>query len=213
MEKFLFMRPLLERLGDGRFCYRTVAIVLRVIAAVIVLFSLVTFFSAGRLIFDLPSHAILGGVLFEIFFVLAIYATVHVLLLRAADIDRLDVHEYFALPLGGKLVQLMGEAYAAFVSLVAIGTGAFVAFTNLSPGKVLNPLVRGLIPSLREDTTLMGGIEFVASGLLVAFGVLVLAYVLSQLLALAARMARPAASVAVARPMGEQSQGFRSRFG
>lgn len=213
MEKFLFMRPLLERLGDGRFCYRAVAIVLRVIAAMIVLFSLVTFFSAGRLIFDLPSHAILGGVLFEAFFVLAIYATVHVLLLRAADIDKLDPHEYYALPLGAKLVQLMGEAYAAFVSLVAIGAGAFVAFTNLSPGKVLNPLVRSLFPGLREDTTLMGGIEFVASGLLVAFGALVLAYVLSQLLALAARLARPAASVGVARPMGEPSQGFRSRFG
>lgn len=213
MEKFLFMRPLLERLGDGRFCYRAAAIVLRVIAATIVLFSLVTFFSAGRLIFDLPSHAILGGVLFEVFFVLAIYATVHVLLLRAADIDKLEVHEYYALPLGAKLVQLVGEAYAAFVSLVAIGAGAFVAFTNLSASKVLNPLVRGLFPSLREDTTLMGGIEFVASGLLVAFAALVLAYVLSQLLALAARMARPAASVAVARPMGEPSQGFRSRFG
>jgi hypothetical protein len=213
MEKFLFMRPLLQRLGDGRFCYRTVAITLRVVAAVIVMFSLVTFFSAGRLIFDLPSHAILGGVMFEVFFVLAIYATVHVLLLRAADVERLEAHEYFALPLGAKLVQLVGEAYAAFVSFVAFGAGAFVAFTNMSPSKVLNPLIRSLFPSLREDTTLMGGIEFVASGLLVAFGALVLAYVLSQLLALAGRMGRPAASVATARPMGEHSQGFRSRFG
>jgi hypothetical protein len=213
MEKLLFMRPLLERLGDGRFCYRAVAVVLRVVAAVIVLFSLVTFFSAGKLIFDLPRHAILGGVFFEVFFVLAVYATVHVLLLRAADIERLEVHEFFALSLGARFVQLIGEAYAAFVSFIAVGGGIFVWFTNMSLDMVLNPVIRGLFPSLREDTSFMGGIEFVASGLLAAFGALVAAYVLAQLLVLAVRLVRPNTAVAVARLTAEQGQGFRSRFG
>ncbi len=213
MEKYLFMRPLLQRLGDARFCYRALAVALRVAAALTVLFSLVTFFSAGKLLFELPAHAILGGVLFELFFVLAVYAAVHAALLRAAEIEQLEPHEYFALPLGAKLVQLLGEAYAGFVSFVAIGGGLFVWFTNLSLTKVLNPLIRALFPGLREDTSFLGGIEFVAAGLLAGLGVLIASYVVSQLLGFAARATRPVASGSGTRPAAEQAHGFRSRFG
>ena len=78
-----------EPARTGAFFSRTVAIVLRVVAALFVLFCLATFFKAGKLIFELPANGILGGVLFEIFFILAAYAVAHVLLIRARDIDNL----------------------------------------------------------------------------------------------------------------------------
>ncbi len=208
--KYLFMRPLLERLGQGPFFCRMVALVLRVTAALIVLFSLVTFFEAGKLVFQLPAQGILGGVLFELFFVLAIYAVVHVFLLRARDIEAIKPGEVYALPVGALLIKLLGEAYAAFVVLVAVGGGLFVWFTNLKLANVLNPFIRSLFPTVRDDPSFMGGIEFMVNGVLVALVVLVAAYFLSEICALLARVANRHG--AEARP-AEPGEGYRSRFG
>lgn len=211
MEKYLFMRPLLGLLAQGRFFSRVLAMAIRVGAALVVLFSLTTFFQAGKLTFELPAQGIPGGVLFEVLYVLAVYAVVHVMLIRARDVDQLAVSDFYALPLGAIVVRMLGEAYAAFVSLVAIGAGLFVWFTNQSVNRVLNPLVRGLFPSMRDNPSFMGGIEFMVSGMLAGLGVLIGAYVVSELLALLARVA--------AREAQPQRNGhsvepvYRSRFG
>lgn len=208
--KYLFMRPLLERLGQGTFFCRMVALALRVTAALIVLFSLVTFFEVGKLVFQLPAQGILGGVLFEVFFVLAIYAVVHVFLLRARDVEAIRPGEFYALPVGAVLIKLLGEAYAAFVALVAVGGGLFVWFTNLRLARVLNPFIRELFPAVRDDPSFMGGIEFIVNGVLVALLVLVTAYALSEICALLARVAERHG--AATRPAAESDQGHRSRF-
>lgn len=209
MEKYFFMRPLLDRLAQARFFCHMVAIALRVVAALFVLFSLTTFFKAGKIIFDLPTNGILGGVLFEIFFVVAVYAVAHVLLIRARDIDRLQPGEYYALTIGPILLRLLGEAYASFVSLTAIGGGLFVWFTSMRLDKVLNPIVRMLFPGTRDDASFMGGIEFMFSGVLVAIAVLVVCYLAAEMLHLLTRDARN--SVA-SRALNGQP-GYKSRFG
>lgn len=71
----------------------------------IVLFSLTTFFAAGRLIFDLSANGIPGGVLFEFFYVLAVYASAHTLLLRSRDVEAVRPGEYIALRLAPVLVR------------------------------------------------------------------------------------------------------------
>lgn len=210
MEKYFFMRPLLDLLAQGRFFSRLVSIVLRVVAALFVLFSLATFFKAGKIIFELPANGILGGVLFEIFFILAAYAVAHVLLIRARDIDNLQSGDLYALSMAPILLKLIGEAYASFVGFVAVGGGLFVWFTNLGLGKILNPIVRALFPTARDDPSFMGGIEFMLSGVLVAIAVLVVSYILSEMFVLLARSAGNASSTAVRQP---NDQGFKSRFG
>jgi len=211
MEKYLFMRPLLGLLSQGRFFSRVVAMAVRVGAALVVLFSLTTFFQAGKLTFELPAQGIPGGVLFELLFVLGIYAAVHVMLIRARDVDQLAASDFFALPLGSIVVRMLGEAYAAFVSLVAIGGGLFVWFTNQSVSKVLNPLVRGLFPTMRDNPSFLGGIEFMVGGMLAGLGALIAAYVVSEILALlsrvAAREAQPQRNGQGIEPV------YRSRFG
>lgn len=202
------MRPLLHLLGQDRFLRGAVSIVLKVGAALIVLFSFTVFFRAGRLIFDLPVNGILGGVLFEVFFVLAVYAAVHTLLIRARHIHDMPVGDYTALRTAPLLVRALAEAYAGFVSLVAVGSGIFVWFTNLSLDKVLPPSVRALFPNIRNDPSFLGGIEFMLIGILVSTAVLLLTYMLAEaLILLTARTARPAE---YARPAEER---LRSRFG
>lgn len=210
IERYLFMRPVLALLEQEQFLRRAVATTLKVGAALIILLSLTLFFSAGRLLFDLPPSGILGAVLFEVFFVLAVYAAVHVLLIRARHIEQLVTSDYVALRMAPLVLRALAEAYAGFVSLVAVGTGLFVWFTNLSVDKVLYPVVRTLFPSVREDASFMGGIEFMLSGMFIAIGVLLIAYVVAEAISLLTRSTRPAEQIART-PSAEER--FRSRFG
>jgi len=209
MERFLFMRVLLERLAQSAFLNRATAVVLRVLGALIVLFSLTTFFKVGQLIFKLPTNSILGGVLFEVFFILAVYAVVHVLLIRAREIDGLQAGELHALPLAPILLRAAGEAYAAFVVLIAIGGGIFVWFTSLKLTNVMNPLIQALVPTTRADVSFMGGIEFMLSGVLAGIAALIAGYVGADVFRLLLRDRRPVPEVV--RTNGDN--GYKTRFG
>ena len=184
MENYFVMRTVLNWLGEPRRFSRMVAITLRVLATLIVPFSLVTFFKAGKVIFDLPASGILGGIVFQLFFVLAIYAVVHCLFIRARNIDALPGGEYNMFPLAAILIRATGEALAAFVSLVAVGGGVYVWFTGKGVGTILNPPPKFL--PLFGDTSFMGGIEFMVGGVLSAILAVVVAYLAAEALHLLA---------------------------
>jgi len=178
MENYFFMQIVLDWLNEPRQLNRMLAITLRVLATLLVPFSLVTFFKAGKVIFDLPASGILGGIVFQIFFVLAIYAVVHGLFIRARNIDALPGGEFNMFPLAEILVRAAGEAIAAFISLVAVGGGIYVWFTGKGIGSILSPPPNFL--PLFGDTTFMGGIEFMVGGVLSAILVIVVTYLAAE---------------------------------
>jgi hypothetical protein len=187
-----------------------VAIVLRITAALIALLSLAIFFKAGKLTFDLPTNRVLGGILFEIFFVLAIYATVHVFVIRARDIELLKPSDTYAISIVALLVKLAGEAYGAFMIFMSLGGGFFVWFTNQHLGNLLGPVVRALFPGANDDSTFMGGIQLIATGILIGVGALVFAYAAGQALSL---LVRPPRNGSQQFPSADLNQSHRSRFG
>jgi hypothetical protein len=210
MNKLLFVGPLLALLSRGGFFVRALAMALRVLAALIVLFSLTTFFHAGRLLFELPVHAILGGVFFEIFLVLAVYASVHVLLIRSRHIESLGDGDHAALRAAPLLFRLAGELYTAFVGLMAIGGGIFVWFTGMSQNKILNSFLRTLFPTVRDNPTFMSGMEFMLSGLLMSVAVLVVTYLFADLVEVWSKRAGEAVPAA----NGQRSvDPYKTRFG
>lgn len=184
MEKYYFMRVALDWLAEPRHFNRLIAITMRTVAVVVVPFSLVTFFKAGKVIFDLPPSGILGGILFQALFVLAIYGVVHGLFLRARDIDTLPGGDYNMFPLAALVVRAAGEAFTVFVSLIAIGGGIFVWFTGKGVNAILKPLP-GFLPVF-GDATFMGGIQFMIGGVLSAVLVLGVAYLAAEALGLVA---------------------------
>ena len=200
MEKYLFMRSLLNLLGQPRFFSRLISIVLRVSAALIVLFSIPTFFQAGKLTFELSANKMLGGILFEIFFIVAVYAAVHVLLIRARDVDNLPAKESYALPVGAVLIKMIGEVYASYVALVAVGGGLFVWFTALKLDRVLNTTIRWLFPVSHDDPSFIGGIGFMVSGVVVAIAMLIVSYMLAEALSMIGRNERPVSSAPLRQP-------------
>jgi len=178
MENYFFMRAVLNWLAEPRQFNRMLAITLRVLATLIVPLSLVTFFKAGKVIFDLPASGILGGIVFQLFFILAIYAVVHGLFIRARNIDALPGGEYNMFPLAAIMIRAAGESMAAFISLVAVGGGIYVWFTGKGIGTILNPPPKFL--PLFGDATFMGGIEFMVGGVLSAILAVVVSYLAAE---------------------------------
>ncbi len=209
-KRYFFMQWLIERLGQPDFFNRLVAVILRVTAALVVLLSLTIVFKVGKLTFELTPNRVLGGILFEAFFIVAVYGAVHALLIRARDVELQNHVEHYALATLVLLFKLMGEAYCVFVSLMAIGGGVFVWFTNQDLSKVLGPLVRVLFPGIGDEPSFMSGVEFMASGVLIGFAMLVVTYGAAQALAI---LIRPPQQNAAQAPVSEFGQSYRSRFG
>lgn len=210
--RYFFMAPLLERLAQPAFLARLVAIILRIAAALIALLSLTIFFKVGKLTFELPTNRVLGGILFEVLFVMAIYATVHVLIIRARDIEMLKSSDTYAISITALLVKMAGEAYCGFMLFMSLGGGLFVWFTNQHLGNILGPVVRALFPGANDDPTFMGGIQLMATGVLISVGALVFAYAAAQMLSLIVRPpARNGGSQQF--PTADLNQTYRSRFG
>ncbi len=188
MKDYLFIPHLLNLIARPRFFNRAVAISVRAAAAVIVLVGLVPFFQASKIIFNLPASGILGGILFQLFYIVAIYSVVHAFIIRADDIENLPGSEFNTITLMSVLLQLIGEAYAAFVSLIAVGGGIFIWFTAKGIDKLLSPVPK-FLPNF-GDASFMGGIQFMIGGIFVAIVVLVLFYFLSELMILLVRVAK-----------------------
>jgi hypothetical protein len=204
--RYLFMSRLLQLLGKPGFLNRLVAVMLRVAAAVVLLVSLAFIFTQGKVTFSLPAQTIMGGILFQILYILAIYTVVHAMLIRARDIEQLPPSEYMVLSMGTVLLKLIGEAYAFFVALTAIGGGLFVWFTNMNVAAILNPMPWFYpVPSGPNFT---GGLTIMLVGVLLATAVLIGFYMLSELLSALARP--PSRQVGPPRQIANYS---KSRFG
>ena len=182
MDKYFFMRRMLELLHQPGFLNRLAAITLRAIAGFVVLLSLVTLFKVGKVIFGLPPSGILGGVLFLVCYILAVYAVVHTLIIRAREAAKIIGSEFSMFPLVAVLLKTFGEVFAAFMSLVAVGGGMYVWFTGKSVATILDPLQK--LTPVFGDATFLGGMQFIVGGVLSALVVLILSYALSEMVSL-----------------------------
>lgn len=179
LEKYLFIRPLLRLLEKGGFFTRMVGTMLRVLAALIVLGSLAAIFKAGKVMFELPASGIMGGIMYQLCYILAIYAVVHTIIIRSQDIEALGSTEQFVLPVASYLVRLVGEIYAFYMVATAIGGGIFIWFTGQTLNKIMS-WVPYLYPMPRQPD-FMGGIELIVLAILIATASIILTYILAEL--------------------------------
>lgn len=209
MDKYYFMRPLLRWLAGAANFNHMVAIVLRTAGVLIALFSLVLFFRVGKFLFEQPVSQIPGGVLFELFFVVAVYCVVHGLFIRAGDVDYLSGDTYNMFRLAALIARALGETIGAFIILVSMGSAAYVWLTAKGIGTLLG-LVPDLLPVIGASSFL-GGIQLIAGGVLSGIAVLVVSYLVAEALTLivdvATGSARPAST-----PLSDRSE-VRRRSG
>lgn len=183
MEKYLFMEKVLEKISQGQFFKKAFAIALQIIAVVIAVTALVSWITIWKSISGsgYSAEAILGIIIFQLLFVIAIYMVVHVLLIRAGSINSLPDSDYTVIPIVSITFKLVGEIYASFVTVISIGGGILIWFIGSGAFYMIKRSTpTPFIPGYGGGDGFWVGLVFIVGGLFLAFLGLVLFYFLSE---------------------------------
>jgi len=132
MKKYFFMQPVLKFIGEGTLFSRIFASALRVFAVLLGIGALIGWIQLWKLVFDMSGAAILGGFLFQVFFVVGVYMVVHTLWIRAADIQAIGKSEFTIIPIVAIFLRMLGEIYACISIAVGVGGGVLQLFAGNS---------------------------------------------------------------------------------
>ena len=194
MDKYLFMRPVLDRLSQGPFFRKHLALCVRLAAAVSAMTALVWFVDAWSFTARLEGGRIPGGIVYMLSLAAAAYMAVHAMFLRANDIASLPDAGYTLIPIGGVVSLMIGEAYAAVCAALGAGGGVLIWFAGDSAYDVLHR-VSFFIP-FQGGGTFMAGILYILRGALRAVVALCLGYLASELFLVVERLGGNAPRVA-----------------
>jgi zinc-ribbon domain len=200
VEKYLFMKSVLRLLSQGNFFRKAFAVVLRVLAVVIIIASLVGWISVWSLVSRASFEVILGIVIFQLLFVIAIYMVAHTLFIRARDIAELPDADFTVIPIVSISLKLIGEVYACFATVISVAGGILIWFIG---GNALYLLKESapLVPGFGAGGGFLGGLLCMGGGLLVAFLVLVFFYFLAEAVVVMVDIAK---NIKITRQIAEQ---------
>jgi len=170
MKKVLFMEPVLRFIGEGRLFTGVVASAVRIFALLLGVGVFVAWVQLWKLVFNMHGAAVLGGLLFQGFFVVGAYMVVHTMWLRSMDIQHIERSDFNVTPILSILVRMLGEIYACISTTLGVGGGVAVLF-----GSYLAPYITEFIPGIAWPQALLfrpfaGGTSAFVSALLLAVG-------------------------------------------
>ncbi len=186
MDKYLFMKPVLDALADGPFFRKRFALCVRIGAAVAAMVGLVGFVNAWNFTAQIEAARIPGGIIYMLFLAAATYMAVHTLIIRANDIDALPHTGFTLIPLGAVVALMLGEAYAAVCAALSVGGGILVWFTGDSAYPLLARAEFFLPPP--GAGTFMAGVLLILRGALRAVAALALGHLVSELFIVVERL-------------------------
>lgn len=194
MEKYLFMKPVLQLISVGHFFRKVFAVFLQIFAVVIAIAGLVSCVGVWKSVVGQDALLILGIIIFQLFFVIAVYMVVRTIFIRADDISALPDTDYTVIPVVSIALKLCGEIYACFSVVVATAGGILVWFIGgnafyfigkssfLMPGQGFGGY----------NSDFLGGLMFMVVGWLVAFLVLVIFYFFAEMVVVITDIAKNA---------------------
>ena len=195
MEKFLFMEAVLEKISQGQFFRKAFAITLQILAAVIAIAALVAWITVWKSISEFSAEAIVGIIIFQLLFVIAVYMVIHILLIRAGNINELPDSDYTVIPIVSITLKLLGEIYASFIAVISVAGGILSWFIGSGAFyMVKRPSL--LIPSYGSGEGFWGGLVFMAGGLFSAIVGLVIFYFLAESVIVAVDIAKNVKKIA-----------------
>jgi hypothetical protein len=121
--------------------------------------------------------SLLGVIVFQLLFAVGIYAVVHTMFIRARNVLELPEGEFTIIPIASLLTKLTGEVVATSIAVIAVGGGILIWF--LGP-QAQGELPFGVLPFLDLGASFVGGLASMVLGLLLAYGLLVFSYWISE---------------------------------
>lgn len=186
MKDYLFMSKLLPKLGEGAFFRNVFTYALKVIAICIGIIGAITWIGYWIVIFKLGIGGIIGGILFQLIYLVAIYAVIHIVWIRANDIKGQEAGEFTIIPIMSTMVRMFGEVAAAFLIIFGIGGGIFL----IVAGSGANQIVSILLPVVSVGSTFLSGILFTITFAIAGFVALIVNYLIAELIVVLVDMAR-----------------------
>ena len=181
MEKYLFIKAALEAFAKEDFFKKITALVLRILCGIMVIFSLVSWIKLWKVVFDLKGSDVVGGILFQLLFIVGVYMVVHILLIRAKDISGMQKEEFYVLPIISTVLKMMGEVYAAVFVFAGWAGGIFIWIAGQDAKSIIKTLP--LIKSAGRITPdFMGGLTFIIKLTLTGFIAIVLMYAAAEVI-------------------------------
>ena len=189
LERFLILRPLLDRLSDSKTLITLYTWTLRIIAGFTFLGVLL---AAGAVIWGAAKmwSGLSGGTGLKVFFgVLFVeicilgmgFVIINIQLLRANDIEKLPVVRSFPLnPIVVIVTKMTGEIVASIYAMIAV---ALALTTWIGAGGILAFLPFGSLPGLSAaaaGSALTSGLLILASGFVISFLALFASYVAAE---------------------------------
>jgi hypothetical protein len=187
MEKYFFMKPVLELINEGKIFKTVYAWILRISAALIAIAGLIIWFFGWKGVFDAFSYGFtmaLGGILIELLLIPFFYMIVHTLWLRADTIERLPESDYAVIPIMSVTLKLTGELNAILFVFFGIAGGFYLWITGNSMPNIFGGLdfTAPSLPLFGMANSFVSGLSAMVAGGLFAFGFLVFFYFISEII-------------------------------
>ncbi|HEV2352247.1 MAG TPA: zinc ribbon domain-containing protein [Terriglobia bacterium] len=190
MDKFLFAGTFLKLASKGSFFRMIIATVLRVAAVLIAIGGVLAFVEVFRFITQLPTSALLGGIVFEALLIVAVYIVVHIQWIRAGDIAQLPESNFNVIPIVAVLLKMWGEIYSCAGAVIAVGAGVFIWFAGPEIQGFLQQALPLFPSSTSTNQSFMAGLMVMIYGLAICFSVLVFSYFVSEMILLGVQIER-----------------------
>lgn len=118
MEKYLFIKYLSDLLEKEDFRKRVFSVYLKAVAVFALLAGLVGFVVGWREVFKMQTSGMIGGIIFQILFAIAIYAVVHAFWIGAQKIKNLKNGKPLFTNIGCEIIRTFANAYATFAIIM-----------------------------------------------------------------------------------------------
>lgn len=132
MKQYLFIPDALAFIEQPDFFNRVCAWAVRVFAVLFALGALIGWFQMWKAVFKMNGAAILGGVLFQVFFVIGAYMVLHILWLRSNRIETPGAADFSVLPIVPIFFKMCGEIYASVALMSGFAKGVLHLFADQS---------------------------------------------------------------------------------
>jgi hypothetical protein len=188
MDRYLFVPRVLGLIANGSTFRVGVALVLRIAAVGVALLALVSWIGLWSLARYFEAAAILGLILFQALFVVATYAIVHTILIRATGIREQPEGEFAILPIVATCCRLLGECLAWF--FLALGVGGALLILLAGPYAQMATRQIPLSGLMSPGVGALGAVFYLAFGVVAAFGAVMFFYLIAESTSLLGAIAR-----------------------
>jgi hypothetical protein len=188
MQRYLFVPRVLGMVENGDTFRVGVSLVLRVAAAGIGLVALISWIGLWALVRFLEPAAILGLVVFQALFIVATYAILHTIVIRAADIRSRNEGEFVILPIVAACCRLTGECLAWFFCGLGVGGALLILLAGPAAQMATSQIPFSSIMS--PGAGAIGAAVYLVVAIVAAFASLLFFYLIAESSSLLAAVAR-----------------------